>query len=312
MTDALLNHAQHSIKVGSKSFDSAARLLPADVRRGAMMLYAWCRHCDDTIDNQTAGWANTGQAQRGGSDGRARLDSLRAQTRLAYAGHPMAHPAFAAFQDVINRFDIPMQFALDHLAGYEMDVQACRYETIDDTLRYCYRVAGVVGLMMSSVLGVRSPDALDRACDLGLAFQLTNIARDIIDDRAIGRIYVPLVWLQAQGLEPDTLHLPSNRQALARVAAQLVDAAEPYYASASSGLQAMPLRSAWAIATARGVYRDIGLKVVARGPTAWDTRVRTSRGEKLGILARSAVHAIYSRWAHYPPRPHSLWMRPGR
>lgn len=309
MTDALLQHAQQSIKVGSKSFDAAARLLPADVRRGAMMLYAWCRHCDDTIDNQTAGWANTAQAQ---SDGGARLEVLREQTRLAYAGQPMTHPAFAAFQDVITRFDIPRQFALDHLAGYEMDVQSQRYETLEDTLLYCYRVAGVVGLMMSSVLGVRRADALDRACDLGLAFQLTNIARDIIDDAAIGRVYVPAAWLRAQGLAPDTLHLPSNRERLAFVAAQLIETAEPYYVSASAGLQAMPVRSAWAIATALGVYREIGVKVIARGATAWDSRVRTGRANKFGILTRSGVQAMRSRWANHPPRPSSLWVRPGR
>jgi len=309
MTDALLHHAQQSIKVGSKSFDAAARLLPADVRRGAMMLYAWCRHCDDTIDNQTAGWANTAQAQ---SDGRARLDALREQTQRAYAGHPMTHPAFAAFQDVITRFDIPMQFAFDHLAGYEMDVQSHQYETLEDTLLYCYRVAGVVGLMMASVLGVRSVDALDRACDLGLAFQLTNIARDIIDDAAIGRVYVPTAWLHEQGLGPDTFHLPENRERLSYVAAQLVETAEPYYASASAGLQAMPIRSAWAIATALGVYREIGIKVIERGATAWDARVRTGRATKVGILAKSGARAMHSRIANHPARHPSLWVRPGR
>jgi len=308
MSDALLRHAAHSIKVGSRSFNSAAQLLPPQARRGAMMLYAWCRHCDDMIDGQTAGLQGTGLPQ---AQARAQLAALRVQTAAAYAGHAPTHPAFEAFQEVIRRFEIPQVYAMAHLAGYEMDVEGHAYLTWEDTLTYCYRVAGVVGLMMAPILGVRQAEALDRACDLGLAFQLTNIARDLVEDAAIGRCYVPLDWLREEGVDPARIGAAEHRPALARIAVRLVDAAEPYYDSARIGLAALPLRTAWAIATAHGVYREIGVKVRARGAAAWDERVRTSTFEKFTILSGAGPRALQSRWQPVGRRADSLWSRPG-
>jgi phytoene synthase len=178
-------------------------------------------------------------------------------------------------------------------------------------------VAGVVGLMMASIMGARDELVLDRACDLGLAFQLTNIARDIIDDAKIGRCYVPSEWLLEAGIPPDHVALPRHRAALASVAARLVDHAEPYYESATLGIAALPLRSAWAIATARNVYRQIGIEVKRRGPRAWDERVGTSKAAKLRLLALGGAQALASRLsparvASAQPRRRDLWLRPGR
>jgi phytoene synthase len=159
-------------------------------------------------------------------------------------------------------------------------------------------------------MGAQDPQVLDRACDLGLAFQLTNIARDIVDDARIGRCYLPAQWLREAGIPPDELALPRHRVALAKVAARLVDHAEPYYDSALGGVAALPLRSAWAIATARRVYRQIGIAVKARGPRAWDERVGTSRATKLTLLAMGGVDALLSRLRPVRPRPDGLWQRP--
>jgi phytoene synthase len=310
MTEALLTHATQTIKVGSKSFAAAARLFSADVRRSVLMLYAWCRHCDDVVDGQELGFAATAPAQPP-HDAAAQLATLEEQTRRAYARETMHDPAFAAFQEVALRHAIAPHFAFDHLAGFAMDVGQARYETIDDTLRYCYHVAGVVGLMMAAIMGASKPAVLDRACDLGLAFQLTNIARDIVEDARIGRCYVPAAWLREAGIEPDELALPEHRAALAGVAARLVDCAEPYYASATQGIIALPLRSAWAIATARNVYRQIGIEVKRRGAHAWDERVGTSRATKLWLLARGGAEALISRFRKMALRPADLWQRPG-
>ena len=306
MSEALMEHATRTIAVGSKSFAAAARLFDAATRRSVLMLYAWCRHCDDVVDGQELGF-NVPSASH---DAGAALAQLQDLTRRAYAGEPMADPAFAAFQEVALRHRIDPRFALDHLAGFAMDVDEARYETIDDTLRYCYHVAGVVGLMMASIMGAREPSVLDRACDLGLAFQLTNIARDIVDDARIGRCYLPAAWLREAGIPLDEIALPRHRPALARVAARLVDHAEPYYTSAHAGLAALPLRSAWAIATARRVYRQIGIEVKRRGPYAWDTRASTSKAAKLWLLLRGGLDALSSRIRTKPaPRP-ALWNRP--
>jgi len=301
----LLQHATETINVGSKSFAAAARLFDPATRRSVLMLYAWCRHCDDVVDGQELGF-NTAVRP----DAARELALLREQTQLAYAGATMSDPAFAAFQEVALRHAIPPAFAYDHLAGFAMDVADARYATIDDTLRYCYHVAGVVGLMMASIMGVHEPRVLDRACDLGLAFQLTNIARDIVEDAGMGRCYLPAQWLREAGIPPDEVALPRHRAALATVAARLVDHAEPYYASAAVGIAALPLRSAWAIATARYVYRQIGIEVKRRGAHAWDERVGTSKAAKLWLLTKGGGRALSSRLQTTPARPSGLWQRP--
>ena len=307
MNDQVIDHATQSINVGSKSFAAAAKLFNERTRQSAVMLYAWCRHCDDVIDGQILGH---GQLDGDRSSGEARLATLVELTERAYAGEPMQDPAFAAFQQVVRRHAIPPELPLEHLAGFGMDVQDYRYQTLDDTLLYCYRVAGVVGLMMARVMGAESEATLDRACDLGLAFQLTNIARDIVEDAQIGRVYLPADWLEEVGIPADEIGLAHHRPALALLAARLVDLAEPYYQSASQGLRDLPWRSAWSIATAHGIYRQIGIEVKARGAAAWDTRVSTSRAQKMQFLAGGAVLAMASRRMPFRPRPDVLWMRP--
>jgi 15-cis-phytoene synthase len=310
MSEALMQHATQTIEVGSKSFAAAAKLFDAETRRGVLMLYAWCRHCDDVVDGQELGFVPAASAPAP-HDAARELALLRDQTRRAYAGEAMRDPAFAAFQEVALKHGIEPRYAYDHLAGFAMDVEEARYETIEDTLRYCYHVAGVVGLMMASIMGTRDPAVLDRACDLGLAFQLTNIARDIVDDARIGRCYLPAAWLREAGIPQDEIALPRHREALAKVAARLVDHAEPYYDSAYAGLAALPLRSSWAIATARLVYRQIGIVVKRRGPRAWDERAGTGKLTKLWLLLRGGLDALSSRIrTTTAPRPARLWSRP--
>lgn len=308
MNQPLLAHATETMAVGSKSFATASKLFDPVTRRSALMLYAWCRHCDDVIDGQTLGFNSDINPQE---TPQHRLAGLRTQTLRACAGEPMQEPAFAAFQEVALAHGIPQQQAFDHLEGYAMDVRGQLCHTFDDTLRYCYHVAGVVGLMMARVMGVRDEAVLDRACDLGLAFQLTNISRDIIEDAEMGRCYLPLSWLEEAGLTLENYAAPSQRAALAGVAQRLVLAAEPYYRSAQAGLRGLPLRSAWAVATASGVYREIGVKVRRAGTDAWARRAGTSKLEKLGLLVSGAAKAGASRMASSSPRPADLWQRPG-
>ncbi|MBJ9975912.1 phytoene/squalene synthase family protein [Pseudomonas sp. S75] len=305
--DDLLGHAERSIAVGSKSFAAASRLFDPGTRRSAVLLYAWCRHCDDVIDGQEAGHGAVVIEQ---AEAQRRLAELRRQTDVALSAGQLDDPAFAALREVARRHDFAPQEPFDLLEGFDQDVRAQRYQTLDDLLGYCYHVAGVVGLMMARVMGVRDAAVLDRACDLGLAMQLTNIARDIVEDAAVSRCYVPEQWLQREGIAADQMDSPAQRQALARVAEALVAAAEPYYASAEAGLAALPWRSAWAVATAAQVYRGIGLKVRARGSRAWDTRCSTSKGEKLLAVATGLWRALSARWRRHPPRDSALWQRP--
>lgn len=303
----LLEQVTQTMAVGSKSFATAAKLFDAPTRRSTLMLYAWCRHCDDVIDGQTLGEGGT---QHPVEDAQARMLHLQIETRRAYSGAHMDEPAFKAFQEVALIHQLPPQLAFDHLEGFAMDAREEHYASFEDTLRYCYHVAGVVGLMMARVMGVRDEAVLDRACDLGLAFQLTNIARDIVEDAQNGRCYLPKSWLDQAGLAGKNLADPQYRALLAPLAARLVSEAEPYYLSARSGLPGLPLRSAWAIATARGVYREIGVKVQHAGAHAWDARQRTSSGEKLALLVKGAGLALTSRLSRPASRPDGLWQRP--
>ncbi|GAB5375128.1 MAG: hypothetical protein AcusKO_15900 [Acuticoccus sp.] len=199
--------------------------------------------------------------------------------------------------------------------GFAMDVAGTRYRSLADLCAYCYGVAGAVGVMMALILGVPRADAdtLDRAADLGLAFQMTNIARDVVADAAIGRIYLPTDWLAAEGIaaDPAVLGDPANAAPVFRVAARLVAAAEPYYRSARVGTDRLPPRTAWGIMAAQRIYRAIGTRRVAAGPPGLATRVGTSRAEKAALIAGAGFAAVSRRPAAAVGRE-GLWQRPPR
>lgn len=309
MSDAIVASSEQAIEQGSKSFAAAARLFDRRTRESAWQLYAWCRHCDDVIDGQALGH---GAVEPSMAEKRERLEWLYAQTRAAFAGQPVADPAFAAFQRVARAHHLPEAWPLELLAGFGMDVEGRTYESLEDLLLYCWRVAGVVGVMMARVMGVTEETVLRRACDLGLAFQLTNISRDVVEDARGGRVYLPSDLLGAAGVDPSPSAVAdaANRGAVFTVVQRLLAAAEPYYDSAVQGLPDLPFRSAWAIAAARGVYREIGRKVVREGPRAWDARpvvggrAKARRALEGGLIAARAV--TVGRLTGRRPRP-PLW-----
>jgi len=308
--EPLVDESRRAIQRGSKSFALAARLFDPSTREGAILLYAWCRHCDDQIDEQALGF-RTGLSSSASTEDR--LAALQRETRRALAGEPVEEPAFAALQEVVRRHGIPERHPLDLLRGFAMDVEERRHETLDDCCSYCYHVAGVVGVMMAYVMGARGEDTLDRAADLGIAFQMTNIARDVVDDGEAGRVYLPGDWLRAAGVPRGELTRPEHRRAVHSVAERLLLEADRYYASAEAGLARLPFRSAWAVAAARRVYRDIGRLVRERGPRAWDRRASTGRGRKilLTLAAAGDAAAATFRGSRKAAAPRDgLWTRP--
>ncbi|HSL16436.1 MAG TPA: phytoene/squalene synthase family protein [Methylomirabilota bacterium] len=306
----LADHGQEVIEKGSKSFAAAARLFDPATRDGAYMLYAWCRHCDDVTDNQELGFNATRLAR---DEARARVDRLREMTLSAVGGEPTDDPVFAGLQRVVASSQIPHRYPLEHLDGFVMDAEGRTYATLDDTLEYCYHVAGVVGVMMGYLMGVQDEPTLDRATDLGLAFQLTNICRDVMDDAAIGRIYLPGDWLDEAGVPAVEIARPEHRPAVFQVARRLLAEADRYYVSAWLGISQLPPRSAWAVAAANAVYRDIGRLILARGPSAWDRRISTSKARKIALVLGAGPRSWTARhWGRDPggaPRA-GLWTRP--
>lgn len=308
--EQVLAFARDSIARGSKSFALASQLFDPVTRDRAMLLYAWCRHCDDVIDGQMLGEGRNDDKRPPAE----RLAEVEAMTEAALAGRPQGHPAYFALARVVAECAIPARYARDLVEGFRIDMEERPFRTFDDTLAYCYHVAGCVGVMMAIVMGV-SPDdkpVLDRASDLGIAFQLNNIARDVVEDSMNSRRYIPDDWLASVDLSPTSFAFPPHRRQLARLVARLVFAAEEYEASAAWGTAALPWRSAWAVLAAARIYGDIGRRVRDLGAPGLDSRVVTSRGEKLRAVAAALPAALRRKSRHPLPGParDGLWTMP--
>ena len=292
--DALTVHGEASIRKGSSSFRAASRLFASPMREDAWLLYAWCRRCDDEIDGQHSGFGNDGLDA---PERKRRLERLTQLTRAALDGLPTDDPDFAAFQRVAARHSFDPSWPLILLEGFAMDVDNRSYETIEDTLDYCFAVAGIVGVMMARIMGVTDFDALRRAQDLGLAFQLTNIVRDIYEDARAGRVYLPARWLREENIEstPEGVLCPDNARAVHRIALNVLRCADDYYASSRQGLRQLTTRAAFAVATARDVYREIGRVVQRGGPSVLATRASASSPARVRLLLRGCAVAAWSR-----------------
>jgi 15-cis-phytoene synthase len=283
-------------------------LFAPETRQRAWLLYAWCRKCDDLADGQDHGGDMAAVA-----DPQARLAHIRALTGRALRGESTGDPAFDGLALVVSECRIPHRFAHDLIEGFALDAAGWRPQSEDDLLRYCYHVAGAVGCMMAVVMGVSPQDeaTLDRACDLGLAFQLANIARDVAEDHGADRCYLPADWLVEMGIPPGELLHPAYRPRLTLLGQRLAHMAARYEESARHGTPALPFRSAWAVLAAAGIYGSIARKVAARGESAWDKRVHTGKPAKLGWLIRAAVQAGLRKWLwRGDATREGLWERP--
>jgi 15-cis-phytoene synthase len=282
------------IRTGSLSFHAASRLLPARVRDPALALYAFCRVADDDVDEV--------------QDKAAAVLRLRARLDLIYAGRPENRPSDRAFAAVIADFDMPRALPDALLEGLAWDAMGRRYASLPDLHAYSARVASAVGVMMCVLMRVREPDALARAADLGLAMQLTNIARDVGEDARAGRLFLPLDWLGEAGIDTERfLTDPRPSPALARVVARLLAVADDLYRRSGAGIYSLPSDCRIGIAAARHIYAAIGTQVARAGHDSVSARARTGRGQKLALMARAVLGAGLT---HAMPRPALLHARP--
>jgi phytoene synthase len=283
---AALDECRWMITQGSKSFSLAARLFDPDTRDAAFFLYGWCRYCDDQVDR--AGMKESCEQLE------QRLAKLSEATRSVFSGAAQDQAVFIAMQYIVQRYAIPAHYALELIEGMAMDARGTRYPTFNDLALYCYRVAGTVGLMMSHVMGLRDEQALKHAADLGIAMQLTNIARDITEDALMGRIYLPLEWLEEAGIAPGEIAAVKNRSKLALITKRLLQEAQRYYLSGDAGLWHLSFRSACAVAAARHVYAEIGSLLLHKGASAWDRRSYVTGPRKLWVILGGVLHVIAS------------------
>jgi len=261
---------------GSKTFFAASLVLPRSLRRPMTALYAFCRLADDAVDN-------------GG--GLPALAQLEWRLDCVFAGRPLDFAADRAFADVVERHGIPRALPLALIEGFAWDAAGRRYETLADLRAYAARVAGTVGAMMSMLMGARAPQVIARACDLGVAMQLTNIARDVGEDARLGRLYLPLAWLRDAGIDAEGfVAAPRFSPALGAVVRRLLAAAELLYARAATGIAALPLGCRPGMHAARLLYAEIGREVEKLNLDSVSRRAMVPAARKLRLLA-SALSA---------------------
>lgn len=274
------------LKGGSRSFFAASLFLPRHVRDAATALYGFCRVADDAVDLA----APSVDA----------LSSLRHRLEQVYEGHPDG-PVDRAFADVVRAYGIPRTVPEGLLEGFEWDVENRRYDDLPELTAYAVRVAGTVGVMMARLMGATSAHALARACDLGVAMQFTNIARDVGEDARAGRLYLPLQWLEQAGVDAEGfLDDPRFSPGIGTVVARLLTAAERLYLRAGAGIEVLPQRCRPGIRAARWFYAEIGREVERQGLDSVTARAVVAPSRKIALLPR--VMTVHERGGlHAPP-----------
>ena len=261
---------QDVIKRHSRSFSIASCFLPRQVRRDVQWLYAWCRAVDDTVDRCD----DPKQAA-------AQLEMLRTDIHRIVKGQPVLHSTSNLIARLIQEERVHPKHARELIEGMQMDLDGCVIHSQADLKRYAYHAAGTVGLMMLSIMGVNKGAAESHAVSLGIAMQLTNIARDIAEDASRGRSYLPGLNFSQTGDSPNA------RESIRKVLAL----AESHYDHAAYGIDYLPKRCQLAIRVALAVYRQIGREILQRGADVWSGRISLSNVQ----LAKTTVNAFFTR-----------------
>lgn len=280
-----LSACRQLIKHGSHSFFMASLLLPPKTSVPATALYAFCRIADDLIDADHAGDAAIRELSE-------RLDAI-------YAGTPGPQPEDRALAEVVSSFSIPRAMPDALIEGLAWDASGRRYETLSELYDYAARVAGCVGAMMTLIMGTTDRRAVARACDLGVAMQLTNISRDIGEDARMGRLYLPRRWFAQAGLDADAwLADPVQHPAVTAMCKRLLSYADVLYKRADSGIALLPLSCRAGIRAARVIYSDIGREIASQGFETIDKRAIVPRTRKSMLLLKALVTIPLGRPAH--------------
>ena len=289
---ASFEHARLVTANYSKSFYISARMLPRERRWATYALYGFCRYADNLIDNPR---------QRSVDDLLDEVDFMIRELKRAYRTGESEHPVLQSFIVVAKRYGIPEEYPLELFKGVQMDITKNRYKTFDDLYLFAYRVAGVVGLMMTHVLGYKDKKAFAYAEKLGIAMQLTNILRDIREDKNMGRIYLPLEDLRHFNVtESDILNENMNID-IHKLMRFQIKRAHQYYEEAEKGIPMLERKSQFAIYSSSKIYRGILRKIEAQEMNPFLGRVFVSQLKKIGILIHQLV-----RTRLFPRQKYSL------
>lgn len=259
----------------AKNFYHAFRILPGGQRRAMCALYAFMRITDDLTDGPEALPLK-----------RAALADWRRQLEGVLQGH-YSHALHPALQDTLGRYQVPPRYLFDVLDGVEMDLEQDSYATFDELYRYCYRVASAVGLACIHIWGFSDPRALEYAESAGIAFQLTNILRDLREDAQRGRIYLPKEDLDRFGYSPDQLRQGVLNAAFHQLMQFEVERAHGYYRRGSALAPLLPPAGRAVFQVMLQTYRGLLEAIEARHYDVFSSRVTLSRWRKLSLVVQS-------------------------
>ena len=270
------------IKHGSHSFFMASLVLPKNIAIPSRALYAFCRIADDLIDADNAGEAAVNELSE-------RLDAI-------YAGQPKDHPEDRALSEVVHEFSIPRAMPDALIEGLAWDTSGRHYDTLSELYDYAARVAGCVGAMMTLIMRTTDQRAVARALDMGVAMQLTNIARDIGEDANMGRLYLPRRWFQQAGIDAEAwLANPKQNEHITAMCKRLLSYADVLYKRSDAGVALLPLNCRAGIRAARVIYSDIGRQIASQGYETVNQRAIVSRARKSFLLGKSLATIPLSR-----------------
>jgi phytoene synthase len=270
--DEAYEHCRAMARSVARTFYYGSLFLPPAKRHAVWALYAFCRTADDLAD---------GLVQLEAA--RSELERWRAALIATYAGQPRG-PVMIAWADALARYPIPLEPALHLLEGVAMDLSGTAYPTYDALRVYCYRVAGTVGLLMAPILGYSDERALSRAVDLGIAMQLTNIVRDVGEDAARGRVYLPTEDLARCGYTREELARGAITPGFKRLLELQMARAEALYASGLRGTAYLHADARLAIALSATLYRGIHQRVRRNGYDVFSRRAHVSLAGKLAAM----------------------------
>jgi phytoene synthase len=268
-------HCRAVAKQRAKNFYYSFVLLPADKKNAMCAMYAFMRYCDDLSDEPGAT--------------RSAIDRWRDGLTEALAGRPDANPTWPAFLDAVDRYCIPHEYFYDMIEGVASDLEPRAIETFDDLYGYCYRVASVVGLTTIHIFGFTSPDALPLAEKCGIAFQLTNILRDVREDAALGRVYLPAEDLARFGVTVDDLKNARRTEQFGRLMEFETGRARRYYRESAPLLELIQPGSRPSLWALIAIYSRLLDHLAASHYDVLIRRISLSSLEKTWIVVRAAL-----------------------
>ena len=268
----------------AKNFYYAFLTLPADRRKAIYVVYTFCRYCDDSVDNV------------GSLDQKlSMLEELKRKLDLSYRRRA-TEPVFLGLSDVVQNYDIPQDYFRGVLSGVESDLVKTRYQNFEELRQYCYQVASVVGLICLQIFGYRDDRAKQHAVDLGIAMQLTNIARDVGEDLELDRIYLPQEEISRFGYSEEELRAGMMNDSFRELMKFQAQRARHYF---QSGFLLQPFlapRSRACPAVLGRLYNVILDRIEGANYDVLHQRISLSKGEKLRVTAQAWLTAMLPYW----------------